>query len=161
MEERTKKRFDIACDEIGWASISLVAQCCQAFLKVNREYYACSALIDCEARGMEESSYYQILRDGSEENLERYRAGRPAFGATPLDDIPDVQTGKETRVQYNTLALSGYNAVLLRVARIVDTGALSQLVSRIVKQHFEKYWESNYYPQIYLNQNCKFKQEES
>lgn len=157
MDSETRSRFDLACEELGWASKGLVTQCIQAYFKVNKDYYIEAALSDAKARGMAETDYYRILRDASEDDLNPYIAGRPAFGGTPLDPVPAVSTGEDNRKRYNTLTLSSYNLVLLRVARIVDMGPLVQVVSRIVKQHFDRYWESNYAPQIDLDKACTFK----
>lgn len=157
LEPVTAERFDLASESLGWAYKSLAQQCIHAFFKVNREFYVNAALTDAEARGMTEVGYYMALRDGSEDDLDRYQAGRPGFGATPLDEVLDVATGVENRRRYNVITISNFNFVLLRVARIVDTGSMTQLVSRIIKQHFERYWEPNYKAQIDLDQACKFK----
>ena len=157
LEPVTRSRFDTVCDELGWPSKGLVSQCCQAFFKVNRDYYAQAAIADCKARGMKETDYYKALRDGSEDDLSPYLVERPLFGANPLATVPAVPTGKDNKRRYNTLTLSGYNATLLKVAQIVDMGSLTMLVSRIVKQHFEGYWEKIYTPQLELDKACKFK----
>jgi hypothetical protein len=153
----TFERFSLASDVVGWAYKSLVQQCLHAFLKAHRDYYVEAALTDANARGMASEDYYQTLRDGSEDDLARYLDGRPAFGATPLDDVPDIATGDENRRRYNIITLSNYNFVLLKVARIVDMGSMTQLVSRIVSQHFALYWDKNYRVQIDCDLDCKFR----
>lgn len=151
-------RYDLACDQLGWANKSLVQQCIHAFLgnKENRVLYAEAAIKDAEARGMDAAEYYRVLRDASEENLTRYTNGRPAFGATPLDRIPFLETTHSEKRRYNTITLSNYNFVLLRVARIIDTGPMVQLVSRILEHHFDVHWEKRYKPQIDRDTACSF-----
>lgn len=157
MEPETRERFDLVCNELGWQYKQLVSQCIQAFFKVNRNFYIDAGLVDCRARGMLEEDYYRTLRDQDKSDLPAYLTERPDFGVTPLDEVTAIETEKEFLRKYDTLTLSGYNSVLLRVARIVDMRPLSQLVSRIVKQHFERYWENIYAPQIELDKACKFK----
>lgn len=152
----TWERFDLACEELGWANKSLVQQCLQAFFKKNREFYVKAGYSDADARGLIASDYYRLLRDEPDEALPRYTKGRPGFGVTPLDEVDLVPTDKEGQRRYNVINLSRYNYVLFKVATIVDTGPTVQLVSRIVQQHFDIYWDSNYWPQIERDRDCRF-----
>ncbi|MDB9529611.1 hypothetical protein PN498_26710 [Oscillatoria sp. CS-180] len=151
------ERFNSASEHVGWPYRTLVQQVIHAFFGKHRAFYIEAAIKDAEARGMQESDYYRILRDESEDELNRYISGRPGFGPAPLDPIEPISTSSEFKQKYNTITLSNYNYVLLRVARIVDTGPLTQVVSRIVDYHFSNYWESNYLFQIERDQACKFK----
>jgi hypothetical protein len=147
MEEPTRERFELACDRVGWAFKNLAQQCIHAYLKKHQAYYVAVAKLDYQARGMSESDYYQALRDGAEDDLKPYQAERPVFSPSPLDSVPMVKTGKEYRRRYGVITLSSYNFVLLKVCQIVDRGPMIQVISRIVRQHFEDYW-SNYKAQI-------------
>ena len=144
----TKARYDRACQELYWADSGLLRQCVSAFFKVNQDYYVEAGYKDLEARGMAVSDWYKTLRDGSIEDLPPYRRGRPIFGPTPLDPIAPVVPSPEGRRRYATVSFGGFNLVLLRTAQLVDLGPLTQLVSRIVVYHFDKYWETNYLPQL-------------
>lgn len=159
MESPTKERFETASDRIGWAYKSLAQQCIHAFFKKHQGFYVKAAKLDYTARGMDESDYYRTLRDGSEDDLKPYLSTRPDFGTAPLAAIPLVKTGEDTRQRYGVITLSDYNLVLLRVCQIVDMGPMSQVISRIVKLHFDEYWETNYLPQIELDDLCKFTKE--
>ena len=80
-----------------------------------------------------------------------YRGPTPlqtGSGQTPLDTVPLVDTAAPNRYRYNTIALGGFNFVLLKTAQLVDLGPMSQLVSRVVAYHFDKYWETSYLPQL-------------
>ena len=157
MDPVTQERFDLACDELGWLYKQLVKNCLQAFFRVNKDFYIGCGLADCEARGMKETEYYQLLRDEGEEALKPYSGDRPIFGPSPLDKVPSVPNNPENRRRYSGITLGGYNLVLLRIAQIVSRESLVGLVSLIVKQHFSDYWEGTYLPQIYLDKECKLK----
>jgi hypothetical protein len=98
------------------------------------------------------SDWYKALRDGSEDDLRPCLAGRPAFGATHT--VPPVPTGAENKRLYNTLSVGGFNLVLLKSCKLVDLGPMSQVVSRIVAQHFDRYWATNYAPQLEFDATC-------
>ncbi|MBE9108268.1 hypothetical protein IQ273_02375 [Nodosilinea sp. LEGE 07298] len=153
----TWERFDLACDQLGWAKKSLVQQCLHEFFHQHHAFYQGAAIADAAARQMDEAEYYRTLRDKSEDDLRRYTLERPGFEVTPLDPVPFNPSGTDIQRTYNVITISNYNAVLLKVARIVDTGPMVQLVSRIIEQHFEAYWEKNYFPQIERDMNCSFR----
>lgn len=159
MFPETKERFTAASESLGWPYRTLAQQVIQAFFKKHRDFYVEAALKDAEARGMDESDYYQTLRDRSDDDLARYVRGRPGFGVAPLDPVEPIPTGGEFKQKYNTITLSNYNYVLLRVAKVIDAdnSSLTQVVSRMVKYHFDHYWVPNYEPQIELDQRCKFR----
>lgn len=156
MDEVTRERFNLASDRIGWANKNLVQQCVAAFFKKHREYYINAAKLDYAARNMAETEYYTELRDGSIEGLSHYRGKRPDFGTAPLDSVPDIPTLKENKQTYGVVRFSDYNSVLFKVALIVDRGAMIQVLSRIVKQHFDSYWDLNYGAQIALDDARRF-----
>lgn len=160
MDEVTRQRFNLASDRIGWANKNLVQQCVAAFFKKNRGYYINAAKLDHAARGMTETEYYSELRDGSIEGLLPYKGQRPDFGTAPLDSVPDIPTLKENKQTYGVVRFSDYNSVLFKVTLIVDRGAMIQVLSRIIKQHFDNYWDSNYGIQIALDDARKFELEE-
>ena len=149
------EKFELVA-ELGWPTKTFLQQVCAAYLKVNRAYYVDAALKDARCRGMTEEDYYRILRDQGEEGLPRYVKGTPGLGPSPLVEVNPPPVSAETRHRYNVVTLSNYHAVMLRVARIVENDPMTQLVSRILEQHFEKYWPTNYGPQFDLDRQCKF-----
>ncbi|MBE7380466.1 MAG: hypothetical protein F6J95_003515 [Leptolyngbya sp. SIO1E4] len=155
--QTTWERFDLTCKQLGWANKSLMQHCIHAFFEEHQAFYSDAALKDAIARAMGEADYYRTLRDATEEDLSRYAQGRPGFGVTPLDKIPFIESEQNTRRRYNVITLGNYTYVLLRVARIVDTGPMLQLVSRIFQQHFETCWTVKYQPQIERDQTCTFR----
>ena len=143
-----RTRYDRACKDLHWSDVGLLRQCVSAFFKVHQGFYVECAYKDLEARGMTVDTWYKAVRDGSTEDLPHYKRGRPVFGQTPLDTVPLINTAASNRYRYNTIALGGFNFVLLRTAQLVDLGPMSQLVSRVVAYHFDTYWETNYLPQL-------------
>lgn len=156
-EEATWEKLMLACEELGWNKSAIVKQCLHGFFRRDGEFYANAGIIDAQARGMSEEDYFRTLRDGSEEDLARYVNGRSGFGASPIDAIVPIPTNPENKRSYNTIGLSAYNYVLLKVARIVDGGPMVQVISRMIVKHFQDNWEKTYQPQIERDRLCKFK----
>lgn len=154
-DEETWERLTLACTELGWTKSLIVKQTLHGFCWRDGQFYADAAIKDAQARGMTEQDYFRTLRDGSEEDLARYLDGRPAFGASPIDKIALV-TDPAFRRGYNTIGLSAYNYVLLRVARIVDGGPMVQVVSRMIVKHFQDNWQNSYQSQIDRDRDCTF-----
>ncbi len=156
MEEATRKQYELACEHIGWTYKALAQHLIHGFLAKNRSFYVEAIRKDFEARGMSERDYYRALRDGSEADVKPYQGTRPNFGASPLDPIPLIPTGKENQVKYGKITLSNFNLVFLKAAQLIDQQPMLQVISRIIKLHFLTYWESNYAPQIDLDEKCLF-----
>ncbi len=161
LDPTTQERFDRASEELGWGTVNLIRQTVQAFLKVNRDYYVAAALADCKARGIDQRDHFRILRDHGEDGLQPYLAERPLFGESPLASVPAVPTKEDYRRRCSNLTLGDYNAVLLGVVRIVDQVSLAQVLSKIIRQHFQKYWEANYASQIELAELGLYRREEN
>lgn len=158
-DDPTWAKLMLACEELGWNKSTIVKQCLHGFFRRDGEFYADAGILDAKSRGMAEEDYFKTLRDKSEEDLARYLEGRPGFGKSPLDEIPPLPTESAYKRKYNTIGLSAYNYVLLKVARIVDGGTMVQVVSRIVVKHLADNWETAYQVQIDRDRKCKFKLE--
>jgi hypothetical protein len=156
-DDPTWEKLLLACEELGWNKSTIVKQCLHGFFRRDGEFYADAGILDAQSRGMSEEEYFKTLRDGSEDDLTRYSKGRPGFGASPLDAIEPIPTDPAYKRKYNTIGLSAYNFVLLKVARIVDGGAMVQVVSRMIVKHLDDNWETAYQLQIDRDRNCKFK----
>ncbi len=152
----TWEKVELACSELGWSKANILKQMVHGFMAADGNFYARAGILDAEARGMTEEDYFRTLRDGNDEDLSRYVAGRPAFGKAPIDDIDLIPAIDENKHRYNIIGLSAYNYVLLRVAQIVDGGAMVQVVSRIIMKHLQDRWATSYQPQIDRDQRCRF-----
>jgi hypothetical protein len=152
----TREKIELACSELGWSKASIIKQMLHGFMRRDGRFYAEAGIKDAAARGMSEEDYFKTLRDGKIEELSRYIAGKPGFGKTPIDDIPIIETTSETKYRYNLVGLSAYNYVLVRVAQIVDTEPLVQVISRMIVKHLSDNWEASYQPQIERDKQCKF-----
>lgn len=157
MDVQTAERFKTVSDSLGWAYRSLAQQCIHGFLGKYRPFYAAAAQDDYEARRLTEKEYYAILEKGDE--LPEYKENKPVWNDTPLSKVPAPPSTQANRYRYNTISLSDHNAVCLKVAQIVHEVPMTVLVSRIIKDHFERYWESNYLPQIEMYEKKTFKLE--
>lgn len=155
-DNSTWEKIRLACDELGWNQSTIVKQCLHGFFRRDGRFYAQAGQIDAAARGMTEEDYFVCLRDRSEEELQPYRNGRPAFGSAPIDAIASIAPDPAFRRTYHTIGLSAYNYVLLRVARIVDGGSMVQVISRMLIKHFQDNWETSYLPQIERDRACRF-----
>ncbi|MEM9906906.1 MAG: hypothetical protein AAF921_17950 [Cyanobacteria bacterium P01_D01_bin.44] len=156
VEDEVWNKFELACDRLGWQSKNLLQQIVHSFFARHRDYYCRAAIADAKAREMTEQPYYETLKGGSEEDLNRYIGQRPNFGPSPLATVPDPIANKETRRRYNLLTLGDFNYVLLKVAMIVERASIVELTSRITLWHFNEYWEKLYLPQIQHDEQRRF-----
>lgn len=154
MDVQTAERFKTVSDSLGWAYRSLAQQCIHGFLGKYRQFYASAAGEDYQARGLTEQEYYITLEQG--DDLPAYKTEKPIWNDTPLSKVPAPPSTQANRYRYNTISLSDHNAVCLKVAQIVHEVPLTVLISRIIKDHFERYWESNYLPQIEMHEKKMF-----
>lgn len=155
----TWDKIELACTELGWNKSEIVKQMLHGFFARDlkeSQFYAKAGIADAEARGMTEAEYFRTLRDDKEPQLLPYVSGRPVFGQSPIDTIPPLPTDEDLRRKYNTIGLSAYNYVLLRVAQIVHDSSFVQIVSRMLVKHLQDSWETSYRPQIERDQNCRF-----
>lgn len=148
------EKFVSACDRLGWAQKSFLQQIAHSYFGKHGSYYANTAVLDAEARGMAESEYYQSLSEGKD--LLSYKSQRPDIEPSPLARIPDPETTANNRRRYNVVSISDYYYVLLQVALIVDRCTLIEFFSRVVVWHFSTYWERSYQPQIDHAEKCLF-----
>lgn len=155
-DDPTWEKLMLACEELGWNKSTIVKQCLHGFFRRDGAFYAKAGILDAQWRGMTEENYFKTLRDGSEDDLARYVAGRPGFGASPIDAIAPVYQETNYKRTYNTIGLSAYNYVLLKVARIVDGGTMVQVISRMLVKHLNDNWEPVYQIQIDRDRNCRF-----
>lgn len=153
-EDRDK--FHRATRDVGWPEKTFIQQTIHAHLARHEAFYLRAALTDYETRGMSEQAYFAALRDEGIEALAPYPGYKPQWGETPLGAVPKVPATAENRMTYNTVTLSPYRLVMLRVAQVVYSEALTQLVSRIVTDHFLTYWERQYQRQLDADEQCRF-----
>lgn len=158
MDVPTAERFKTVSESLGWAYRSLAQQCVHGFLGKYRGFYAAAAKEDYQARELTEREYYLALEKGEE--LPDYKSERPLWTDTPLSKVPAPPSTQANRYRYNTISLSDHNAICLKVAQLVHEVPLTVLISRIVKDHFERYWESNYLPQLEMYEKKTFKLED-
>jgi hypothetical protein len=150
------QRILLACEELGLSKSAIIKQMLHGFMRRDGAFYARAGIMDAEARGMSEGAYFDCLRDGADEALRPYTGSRPLFGQSPIDAIPLLPTDEKLKRTYNTVGLSAYNYVLLKVARIVHNDSFVQIISRMIVKHLADNWESVYQPQIERDRQSKF-----
>lgn len=149
----TAERIRQVIDLTGDSEKGLIGQIVRGFFKREQQYYVAALRQDAAARGLDQQAYAAILVAGEEKNLPSYQGERPIFSPSPIAHIPDVE-GETKGVNY--LFLNKRNRCLLKVARIVDGGSMTQLVSRIIIDHFRVHWEKTYLPQLVFEENLLF-----
>lgn len=137
-----------ACEELGYNKSSILKNALQAYFKRYRDFYVKAGIADAQARGITSSEHFLILRDRSEEDLPPYLKSLPLFGQSPIDTIPPIPVEEKYRRKYNTIELSRFNYVLLRVGHIVHRDSYPQMIGRMVRTHLIDNWDSAYLPQI-------------
>ena len=137
-----------ACEELGYDKSSILKNALQGYFKRYRDFYVEAGIKDAEARGITSSEHFITLRDRALEDLPQYQGSLPLFGQSPIDLIPPMPVEERFRRKYNTVELSRFNFVLLRVGYIVHRDSYPQMIGRMVSQHLKDNWETAYLPQI-------------
>lgn len=137
-----------ACEELGYDKSSILKNALQGYFKRYRDFYVEAGIKDARARGISSSEHFVTLRDLSIDDLPQYQESFPLFGQTPIDEVPPMPVEEKFRRKYNTIDLSRFNYVLLRVGYIVHRDSYPQMIGRMVSQHLRDNWETAYLPQI-------------
>ena len=135
---------------LGWNKTALLRQCASPFCGAHRAFYRECGHLDAQARGYESlNGEYFAECCQPRPNLRPYLDGKPAFPASPLSEIAMPDISDDNRRSYARYNSSAYNAVILRIACIVDDITLSHALSKILQWHFDKYWGSSYTRQLW------------
>ncbi|MEM9805993.1 MAG: hypothetical protein AAF959_11995 [Cyanobacteria bacterium P01_D01_bin.56] len=125
-------------------------------MAVHWKYYADCAELDAAARGLSVEAFFNACINWDAE-LPSYTGDRPTFKPYPLATIPDVETTPDNRRRVKVIRTSQVNGALLRVACVVDRCTLITIMSRLLRWHFDQYWEKSYAPQIRAAQAKSFR----
>ncbi|NEQ48658.1 MAG: hypothetical protein F6K11_00805 [Leptolyngbya sp. SIO3F4] len=150
------EKYQAACTHLMWLKSTFLSQLCNSFISVNWEYYAECAELDAQARGLSTQEFFTECCnwDGK---LTEYQKRRPTFKPSPLATVPDVDASQENRRRVKTIRTGRANGALLRVACEVDRCNLITVTSRVLRWHFDRYWEKLYVPQIQAAQEQSFR----
>ena len=139
-------RIEAFKDCSGDSEKTLVTQYVRGWLGRNREYYLNLAHIDAESRGIPFRQWGEtVVRDGIEA-LPPYKQEIKHLPPNPLQAVglsPDT-----IRQPINYITLGVQNLALLRVGIHYDRDNAIGFVSRIVKEHLDRNWESLYAAQV-------------
>jgi hypothetical protein len=97
---------------------------------------------------MEQAQLYELLRLPEEPELPNYVEAMPNYGASPLASVVSVAPKKEDRRRLGRFKCSGRNAVVLRLAALVERQSSPLTLSRIIYWHLSEYWGKIYAPQL-------------
>ncbi len=140
-------------DLTGSTEKFFISQIISEYFTREKKYYVEALRLDAHARNLREQDYAKILVEQDEKLLPRYVTDRPIFKSSPIAMIPDVE-GNRRIVNY--IMLNRRNTCLLRIASIIERARMSQLVGRLIIEHFRQNWDSVYLPQFKFEEDLIF-----
>ena len=141
------EKYELACKHLMWLRTTLVSQLINSFIALHWEYYAECAELDAKARELSVQDFFDECCN-FEAELTPYIKERPTFKPSPLDSIIDFESSSAYRRRVRTIRIGRANGALLRMVSVVDRASLTVVVSRVLRWHFDRYWEKLYVPQI-------------
>jgi hypothetical protein len=124
----------------------LVTQYVRGWIGKNRNYYLELAKQDAEARNISFQDWGKIVIAKGMEALPNYQKELKSIPPSPLRGV--VLPPNIIRRPINYITLGKQNTALLRVGIYYDRDNTIGFVSRIVKEHLDRNWESLYLSQI-------------
>jgi hypothetical protein len=139
-------RIDAFRECSGDSEKTLITQYVRGWLGRNRDYYLNLARQDAEAREISFRQWGEIVVSDGIEALPPYQHELKNIPPSPLRDVvlpPSVE-----RKFLNYISLGKQNLALLRVGIHYDRDNAVGFVSRIVKEHLDRNWETLYRSQV-------------
>ncbi len=130
----------------GDSEKSLITQFVRGWIGRNRDYYLGLARNDAIARGISFSQWGETVVKKGIEDLPPYQQEIKDVPPNPLREV--VLTPDAIRNPINYISLGTQNMALLRVGILYDRDSAINFVSRIVKEHLTRNWETLYLPQV-------------
>ncbi len=148
MTDADYERYETAIAACGWQSTYLFSQFLSSFAGKNIDYYRAALKTAAAAMDIHPKELYNLCRSAEEVEFPQYVKETPEYGESPLNSVVAIETGMEQRRRIGRFKASGRNAVVLRLAAIVERQSTPLTLSRIVNWHFANYWNRSYGPQI-------------
>lgn len=147
LPKQTQDRYELMLNATSWPKRLILTQISHCFGKRFLDYYREVADIDAIARGFQQhqGEHFKLLREWGQ--LPPYINGRPDYGRSPLDDMATVNTGLK-RHSFNGFKCSARNAVVFKLACVVERESPQIVMSKLATWYYENYWSSNYIEQI-------------
>jgi len=139
-----------AVSDLGWNKKLLLTHIASVFCEENEDFLLECCGIEAKARGLDPGSakFFDLYSEWRR-SLPDYQSGEfPAFPVSPLATVIDPEATMVNRRAFANIRLSQLHSVYLRVLSCADRGTSTAiLMSRITKQHFQKY-ETRYLKQF-------------
>lgn len=149
------KKYEAAIAACGWQGTYLFNQFLASFAGRNLDYYRQVLATASAAMKVSETELYDLLRSPEEPEFPNYAEAMPDYGQSPLASVVSVSANKEDRRRLGRFKCSGRNAVVLRLAALVERQSSPLTLSRIIHWHLSEYWDRIYAPQIENDFNSK------
>jgi hypothetical protein len=143
----------ITFGEVSGDSLNtLVTQYIRGWIGRKRDYYLNLAKMDAQARVLTSEQWVDIMLSEGSKGLPPYETPIIRVEGNPLRDVALLPVDEMVKRQLNYIVLAEQNICLLRVAVLYDGDSLVRYVSRIIKEHLQRNWETLYLPQVQANQ---------
>lgn len=129
---------------------TLVTQYIRGWIGRKRDYYLNLAKLDAQARELTSEQWVDIMLGEGTKGLPPYKHKITVEG-NPLRDVALLPVEEMVKRQLNYIVLAEQNICLLRIAVLYDGDSAVRYVSRIVKEHLARNWETLYLPQVQAN----------
>ena len=131
-----------AVSDLGWNKKLLLTHIASVFCEENEDFLLECCDIEAKARGLDPSSaeFFDLYSEWRR-SLPDYQSNEfPSFPTSPLANVIDPEAIMTNRRAFANIRLSQLHSVYLRVLSCSDRGtSTAVLMSRITKQHFQKY----------------------
>ncbi len=130
----------------GDSEKNLVTQYVRGWIGRNREYYQKLAQFDAQNRGISFPEWGKIVVTHGIEGLPPYKYEVKNIPDNPLKDV--VLPSNLIKRNINYILLGRQNLAFLRVGILYDRDNAIGFVSRIIKEHLARNWDTLYASQV-------------
>lgn len=155
MSDEVFNKYQAAITACGWQGTYLFNQFLSSFAGRNLDYYRQVLATAAAAMNLEQAKLYNLLRSPEEPELPNYAEAMPNYGTSPLASVVNVTANQADKRRLGRFKCSGRNAVVLRLAALVERQSSPLTLSRIIDWHLSEYWEKIYAPQLENDFNSK------
>lgn len=131
-----------AVSDLGWNKKLLLTHIASVFCEENEDFLLACCDIEAKARGLDPSSarFFDLYSEWHRPLPDYQSSEFPTFPVSPLANVIDPESTMLNRRAFANIRLSQLHSVYLRVLSCTDRGiSTAILMSRITKQHFQKY----------------------
>lgn len=128
----------------------LVNQYVRGFISLHRDYYLALASLDARYRGLSSEKWVDIILAKGMKGMPDYQEqpNGDEFPKNPLSHIIAPAGDDKVMRSLNFITLGAHNFAFLHVGIFYDQGGIAGYVSRIIREHIIRRWDTSYVPQI-------------